>query len=282
MQTGGATGTCGNCIAYYVTNYPDVEHAVAGTGAIATVAMEFSPQNGVTGTPYTKFYVYHTDGTIALSADLDGNGQKFVPTLCIICHNGNIGSMDSTGNLTTARFIAFDLESFRYHPTNATFFRSAQESNFREMNRGIINHTNVSAPLKLLISDWYGTEGDFTLPTLPFKDTAVPSAWTTPATAVDESPLYDAVTKKSCRSCHTTRDPNDTGQDISWANYDSLNNDSPVARIFTCTPTGPLHHIMPQAQRTFSRFWLSTNPNGPNTIAGSDLTAFQAPNNNCN
>jgi hypothetical protein len=275
MQTGGQSGTCTNCIAYYVTNYPDADHAASGTGAIATVAMEFSPQNGISGTPYTKFYVYHIDGTIALSADLDGNGQKFVPTLCIICHNGNIGSMDATGNLHTSRFIGFDLQSFGYAVAKP---RLPQEPFFKAMNSGIANQTNVSSPLKLLISDWYGTEGDFTFPLPTFNDTAVPTAWTTP---VDESNLYNAVVKTSCRSCHTTRDPSDTGQDISWATYDSLNNDSTVARIFACTPTGPLHHIMPQAQRTFARFWLSTNPNAANTIAGSDLSAFQTPANTC-
>jgi hypothetical protein len=275
MQTGGQTGTCTNCAAYYVTNYPKVEDAVAGTGAIATVAMEFSPQNNSSGTAYTKFYVYHTDGTIALSADLDGNGQKFVPTLCIICHNGNVSSMDATGNLHTSRFIGFDLQSFRYAATTP---RGPQEPSFKAMNNTILTQTNISTPLKLLISDWYGTEGDFTLPNPTLNDLAVPTGWKQP---VDESNLYNAVVKTSCRSCHTTRDPNDTGQDISWATYDSLNNDSPVARIYACAPAGPFHHIMPQAQRTFSRFWLSTQPNAPNTIASSDLSGFQSPNNTC-
>jgi hypothetical protein len=107
-------------------------------------------------------------------------------------------------------------------------------------------------------------------------------AWTSPT---DEHVLYNAVVKTSCRSCHTTRDPNDTGQDISWSTYDSanggFNNDSPFIRILACSPSGALHHVMPQAQRTFARFWLSTQPNAPSTLASSDLSAFQAPNNNC-
>lgn len=284
MQKGGKDGLCTNCIAYYVTNYKNVEEAVNGVlnngvNAIATVAMEFSPQNGSTGTPYTKFYVFHADGTIANSADLDGNGQKYVPTLCIVCHNGNINSMGADGNLATARFIAFDLESFRFDPTNPTFQRAAQEAAFKELNRGILDHTNVSAPLKLLITNWYGTEGDTTLPNAMLDAAAVPSLWVNPT---DESALYNAVVKPSCRSCHTTRDPGDTGQDISWQSFDSLDQESSFARILACTPTGPLHHIMPQAQRTFARFWLSTNPNGPVTIANSDLMGFQSPNNTCN
>ena len=272
MQTGGQDGTCTNCIAYYVTNYTDADHAASGSGAIATVAMEFSPRNGTTGTPYTKFYVYHTDGTIANSADLDGNGQKFVPTLCIICHNGNISSMDSTtGTLPFARFIGFDLQSFAYAVAKP---RPPQEPFFKTLNSGIFNHTNVSAPLKLLIENWYGTENDIGLPNPTFNDAAVPTAWITPT---DESHLYNAVVKTSCRSCHTTRDATDTGVDISWASYHSMKVDGAVVKSFTCT-TGN-QRLMPQAQRTFARFWLSTNPNAPNTLASSHLDTF--PINHC-
>ncbi len=120
MQTGGFDGKCTNCLAFYVTNYKNVEEAIAGINPIATVAMEYSPQDSATGTAYTKFYVFHADGSIALDADLDGNGKKVVPTLCVVCHNGNTSSMTATGttagDLRTARFIPFDVESFRYDP----------------------------------------------------------------------------------------------------------------------------------------------------------------------
>ncbi|MBI3715236.1 MAG: hypothetical protein HY255_04500, partial [Betaproteobacteria bacterium] len=69
MQKGGQNGTCPSCVAYYVSNYPSVEDAVAGQNLIATVAMEYSPQVGDTGTPYTKFYVFGADGAIRVSAD---------------------------------------------------------------------------------------------------------------------------------------------------------------------------------------------------------------------
>jgi hypothetical protein len=129
-----------------------------------------------------------------------------------------------------------------------------------------------------VITHWYGTEGDTGLPNPTFDATAVPSQWTSPT---NQAPLYNAVVKTSCRSCHTTRDPGDTGQDISWQSYDSLDQESTFARILACTATGPLHHIMPQAERTFARFWLSTNPNGPLVIANSALSGFQMPNNSC-
>lgn len=280
MQTGGQNGLCANCIAYYVTNFETVEKAVSPgpSDQKATVAMEFSPQNNVSGIPYTKFYVFNPDGSITNSVALDDFGPKFVPTLCIICHNGNINSMGADGNLTTSRFIPFDLESFRFHPTDPNWSQATQEPRFKEMNRGILDHTNASAPVRLVITHWYGTEGDTGLPNPTFDATAVPSQWTSPT---NQAPLYNAVVKTSCRSCHTTRDPGDTGQDISWQSYDSLDQESKFARILACTATGPLHHIMPQAERTFARFWLSTNPNGPLVIANSALSGFQMPNNSC-
>jgi hypothetical protein len=268
MQTGGQDGTCGNCTAYYVTNYGSVEDAVAGINHKATVAMEFSPpENNPAGAPFTKFFVFNPDGSIANSVGLDEFGA--------ICHNGHTsGSLPADGNLVIARFIAFDLQSFRYAAAKP---RGPQEADFKEMNRAIIERTNVSTPLKLLVTDWYGTEGDTSLPGT-FNDNAVPLGWTSPT---NEQVLYGAVVKTSCRSCHTTRDPNDTGQDISWSTYDSLNNDSPFVRILACSPSGALHHVMPQAQRTFARFWLSTQPNAPSTLASSSLSAFQSPNNTC-
>jgi hypothetical protein len=291
MQKGGQDGSCVGCIAYYVTNYASVEDATDGANSKATVAMEFSPQNGSTGTPYTKFYIFNPDGSggapgsISNSVALDDFGPKFVPTLCVICHNGSVGSMGADGNLLTSRFIPFDLASFRYEsrtdPAHTPFFRSAQEGFFKELNRGIQDHTNASSPVKLLIQNWYGTEGDPTL-TGSFNDGAVPSLWTSPPIAApDQSGLYTAVPRPSCRSCHNTRDPADTGFDISWGSYDSMNTDSFSVRTFACTPSGPLHHIMPQAERTFARFWLSTNPNGPATLANSGMSSFTAPNNNC-
>ncbi len=289
MQTGGQNNACANCIAYYVTNYASVNDAVNGVNHKATVAMEFSPQNGLSGTPYTKFYVFNPDGSIAQSVALDDFGPKFVPALCVICHNGNINaanpSGDATGNMQTARFIPFDLQSFQYDPG---LLRSAQESPFKEMNRGILNHTNASAPERTLITLWYGSEGDTTLPNPTFTDAdpvtkkSVPSLWTSPPIAPpDQSALYTAAVMTSCRACHTTRDPGDTGQDIAWDSYDSLNNDSPVVKIFACSPAGPLHHIMPQAERTFARFWLGTNPNPAATLASSTLDAFAPPGNTC-
>jgi|GEM_PF-2920647 len=279
MQQGGELNTCPSCIAYYVSNYPTIEDAVSNPGSlIASVAMEFSPLNGLSGTPFTKFYVFGADGAIRRAADLDGNGLKNVPSLCVICHNGNVTSMGADGSMPFSRFIAFDIDSFGYHPTNTNFQRAAQEPGFKELNRGVLNKTNASAALRALITQWYGSVGDTSLPG-NFDGSVVPGGWVAPPP--DQSALYNAVVKPSCRACHTTRDPSDTGQDISWNSFDSLDQDSFFVRSLACSPSNHLHNVMPQAKRTFARFWLSTQPNAPVALGNSNMQGFLAPNNSC-
>src|SRR5439155_13745892 len=53
--------TNGADIAYYVSNYPNVEAARLGIGLIATVAMDYSP-NTLGGASYIKFYIFNSNG----------------------------------------------------------------------------------------------------------------------------------------------------------------------------------------------------------------------------
>jgi hypothetical protein len=79
--------------------------------------------------------------------------------------------------------------------------------------------------------------------------------------------------KPYCRSCHTTRDPNDAssaGQDITWQSYDSL--DSSSVRFFACGS-----HLMPQAERTFGRFWFGLHPHGPTALSNSPVASGPSP-----
>jgi hypothetical protein len=281
MQTGGQTGNCASCIAYYVTNYQTVEDAVNGGSPIATVAMEYSPLNDVSGVPFTKFYVFDATGKILLAADLDHNGPKNVPSLCVICHNGNVTSIDSDGNLQFARFIPFDIDSFNYTANGAfpQYQRPGNEAAFKALNKGILQ-TNVSQAILALTTQWYGTVGDTSLPGT-FDGSIVPSGWKSPPIPPpDQSTLYSTVVKPYCRSCHTTRDLSDKGQQIAWDTYDTLNNDSFFARILACTPSSHAHALMPNAKRTFARFWLSPSPNAPIELGNSGMQGFASPNNN--
>ena len=149
----------GATVAYYVSNYPNVEAARLGTSLIATVAMDYSP-NPLGGPPYTKFYVYNNAGARVNNADLDGRGAKFIPRLCLICHGGQYVPPNSAnqGNMG-ARFIAFDLESYLYSGFDPAFSRTNQEEEFRKLNRVVLENTNPTPAAQQLIEGWYGGPG---------------------------------------------------------------------------------------------------------------------------
>ena len=262
-------GACPSCIAFYVTNHFDAEDALAQVNPAATVAMEYSPAPGQS-TNYIKFYVY-LNGIIQNSVALDDNGPKFVPALCVICHNGSISSAapngDTVGNLTNSRFIPFDLDSFGYpagsthQPPNANI-----ETAFKAMNKAV-RDSNATPAEVALIQHWYGSETDASLPNANFNGAAVPSGWTAafnsatpPASVGDQSALYNALVKPYCRSCHITQD------DLTWNDYATL--DGSDARFRVCPP-GQIK--MPQAERTYGRFWFGLTPHGPGALALSDV-----------
>ena len=260
MQTGWQNGiqNCPACVAYYVTNYPDADDAYNQTPgtSIATVAMEYGPPEGnPSGTPFIRFYVFSAkganNGAIINAAALDDFGPKNVPALCVVCHNGNIASnasdsaiQTSGGNLTFARFLPFDLNSFLY-PAAAP--RAGQEASFKTMNAEILT-TNPSQAETNLITAWYGTEGNSTLPNATLDNTALPNEWSASTSGNTLSPtLYSGVVQTSCRSCHSTRDPNDPGQggqDISWDSYSGFSLDAPFIDSLVCQPP---NNSMPQA-----------------------------------
>lgn len=277
MQTGGKTGTCTSCIAYYVTNHPDVESAVFGADELATVAMEYSPRDGLTGTSYTKFYVF-LNGAVQKSVDLDQTSPKNVPSLCVICHGGtNVTRNTTTGEIAGARFIPFDVESFGYtastDPSKAQFKRPLNEVEFKKLNKQIFN-TGPSPAVTEVVQHWYGNVGDSTLP-LNFNGNAVPPNWSS-SSAGDQTFVYNAVVKPACRACHITRDAPKT-----WNNYSELDGDSSFVRSLVCDVSSHTHSVMPQAKRTFARFWLSTQPNSPAALGNSGMSGFQGVNNSC-
>jgi hypothetical protein len=108
-----------NDVAFYVSNYRTTTDAVNNRNLIATVAMDYA-LNPVTRNRVTAFYVFDKFGSRITFADLDGNGNKFVPNLCLVCHGGNDASLrqldagkNESGDMK-AHFLAFDLDSYTY------------------------------------------------------------------------------------------------------------------------------------------------------------------------
>jgi len=266
--------TNGADIAYYVSNYPNVEAARLGIGLIATVAMDYSP-NPLGGAPYTKFYVFNSNGARVNFADLDGRGAKYVPRLCIICHAGQYTPPNNInrGN-TQSRFIGFDLSSYGYSGFDPAFSRTSQEENFRKLNLGILQHTSLSAAGQELLNGWYNHSGNtITTPNQTQLDLFFPPGW------ASQQSLYTNVVRTSCRTCHVNRDA-----PLDWAKFTGtslLSNPStagfkqygPVIEPFVCGI-----RFMPHAKVPYINFWANStpasSPNRANELRNAGLDDF--------
>lgn len=303
----GASAAC------YVSNYdqepytgpgegPDTtkaQHAVEGLLGTrppdATVAMEFSqiedtapPGSPVTSTDpdrVVKFYVFNREGNPADKANLDGQGERPVPQLCMVCHGGQIPNATGTtstaagvltpvfkdGDRTTddrpnvklgSKFLPFDLSSFTYSAPDSDagnpFSKRNQQAAFRRLNE-IVKIAPPPDPLDLssdlievLFNRWY--TGPITPPALQVENAVVPS-WDTDARRTN---FYSSVVAKSCRTCHIAspfarfrfEQPGSVGVGID-GNIDAVQN-----RV--CS-----EHVMPHARRTHDLFWTSVRPNQP-------------------
>jgi hypothetical protein len=191
----------------YLQNYALLSDAVLNRNILATVAMEFArpvDQNGqeLTSPRFTKFYVFNAQGARINKIDLDGRGEKFVPRLCNSCHGGKPKPADTVHNQyfdrgdTGARFIAWDLDTFRFH---SSLPRAAQEDEFKRLNQAVLLTIPPSAT-RIVIDGWYGGAG---MPSATFDGSFVPPGWRENGAEVEN--LYREVVAPSCRSCHNQR-----------------------------------------------------------------------------
>lgn len=245
-------------MACYVSNYGTADQAQNALNnpanksfAGATVAMEYRAIEGQP-TRIVKFFAYL--GGVAssptfLSPDLDGNGPKGMPELCLNCHGGNYSPsnplLPTVGDVEgiEASFREFDLDSFLYPTTNS---RAAQEPEFQFLN----DHTVYSAPktsIQDLITGWYSGG-------LPQNGAFVPAGY------AGQASLYSNVVATSCRTCHIAQ------PDASSTNYKDFATYAKFSFVYSSIVCGPFKQ-MPHAKVTFENFWLSTNPARPQLLS---------------
>ena len=256
-----------NHIAYYVSNYgnfPDAEADVFGTRIVvpaATVAMEYDidASTGVRGV--MKFYLFKgPTEVLETSVDLDGNGEKFIPGLCIECHGGQetdytllgagTGLRDyyNTNPNNTPTFLSFDLQSFDY---SAAHTRNSQDTNFRALNQGVMDANPTQAIIDFLRAAYNTAAGALSG---IFNDDSVIPNWTAGNTnGVSNSFFYQSVYGPSCRTCHSSRSTNPALQFNTPADFNAF-------------PVCGSGKYMPNAQVTFNNFWTSTNPYQPEQV----------------
>ncbi|WP_339670695.1 fibronectin type III domain-containing protein [Dasania marina] len=272
----------------YVVNYPTIEDGMQQKGDFAVVAMEYSenPDSGGANAKIVKFFAYvpdeRTGENIRVSSlNFDGNGERFIPGACTICHQSHPGDRDFTNIADAdlnATFIPWDLDSFLYsHANNAQlieptlnsdnftdseikkYSRESQEKAFRKLNLGALatykdDPTRHEASIAL-VHGWYGDSvmsyAVDKLPNSNFDGEYVPVGWQ------GQEDLYHNVFTRTCRICHTQlADKNN--------NYDSYakvlaDKDQVIARIYEMGK-------MPGARLSMDRFWVPLN-------AGADSSA---------
>jgi hypothetical protein len=280
----------------YVTNYgnhdqnpgnADLAQTANKATAVATVAMEYSPLSGVSGS-VVKFFVFKGgDGNAPLvnSADLDGFGQKFVPNLCQNCHGGEFYSpanpaspspLDlslraSLAAAVGASFREFDTDSFKYPGGNNTL-PAGSRSAFYNLNQLVLN-SNPQQPIQDLINGWYG--GLANPSTDPPNTSFTPTGWID-ASQPQKQQLYLQVVSKSCRTCHVAFSQTSAVSGITWTTYPQFQaHQQNVGTVhdFVCGDS----KLMPHALITYRNFWLSTGPHRPDvlgTFSAPDWTAF--------
>jgi hypothetical protein len=253
--------------AFSVTNYATVEDAAADVNPVATVSMDWGV-DALNNQYITGFYIFQDldqDGVQERvpSVDLDGNGPKFLPGLCISCHGGNItpAVYRQTGQ-TNASFLPFDINGFEFS-TEPGLRQEDQEAAFKEFNAAVLQ-TATTPAIDDLIYGWYGGQS---LPNDTQNNDYIPSGWLCSPTdgaaytSEDLQSLYLEVIAPSCRVCHS-------GQLGLWdlmeaADYRDLNSTDPVR----LTDRGVfIRGSMPHAKVTYDRFWNSTLPHQPDIV----------------
>jgi hypothetical protein len=248
-------------VACYVTNYgkplfppasdpaASIAAAIAGNDPIATVAMEYAAGGGGGA---VQFYVYNNVGSLAPQAELDSEGLKNVPHICLSCHGGNY--IESTQTVEGASFREFDVFSFLYDEVTGFNLANQQEA-FRRLNAMVKatspNSANANNPIVNLIDGMYpcgvNTSG------CAASNSYVPPGWSTPG----QSALYNTIPKIYCRACHIAQ-----ASYIDWTQYSQFTTFSNQIQRAACTTRD-----MPHAEVPFRKFWFSTDPHAPAYLA---------------
>jgi hypothetical protein len=225
-----------------------IAQAIASSNPIATVAMVFDP--GL-ATNQVKFVVYDPGGLPQPFAALDNHSaQKLpgsstsVPSNCVACHGGG-GFYDSGAKTVTgAHFLPFDVGSFVFSSTNATFSLASQQAAFQKLNAFVYN-AGATDTTKQLVQTMYGTAGAPGAGAT-FQAGTVPTGWSDDWRSKQ---LYTNVVGPYCRTCHVSRLASDS---LSFSTFAQFGAHMAGAVAAACG-----NQNMPHAEQTQRNFWAS-------------------------
>ncbi len=217
--------------------------AIAGHNPFATVAMDYWP---LSANNKVRFYTYNAAGTLLTQAQLDTEGNKPIPGLCLSCHSGTYNA--STNSVTGAKFLPFDLNAFGFASSGA-FSRSGQEQAFRQLN-SLLRTSETLAPGVIgtsasnLIDGWYAATGGVNTVGAVQDSEFIPSGWS------GNEAIYSKAVAPYCRTCHVAVG---SGTALSFDTYSDLSIYAGSIKNAVCDGK-----YMPHAQITRNAFWASS------------------------
>jgi mono/diheme cytochrome c family protein len=254
-------------------------------GAKITVCMEYSPiEDDPEKIPIVKFFAYEStapNGERKTTVDLDGYGDKTLPSVCLHCHGGDYenfsGDLDRKPTLKDLRemgpaFREFDVATFKFPGGAGRRPTDDELKRFRDMNL-VVRYTitdamdrneraangAMTAPaIAALITAWYPERAKVE----PVEDW-VPEGWQgrgrADAEAKDIRDLYLKVVAKSCRSCHIALEPADSPvgmnepDKLSFMTFEQFQ----TRRHDILTSVCGTKKRMPHARVTYENFWTA-------------------------
>jgi hypothetical protein len=256
---------------------------------------------GLKGRPrcfFAAFTVFGPNGDLLPSANLDGDGEKFVPGACVACHGGTgyFALVNNTvfapgadqplfggfpeGGLTAGAdlasyFLPYDVDNFAFHSSRQGLTKNDQQEAVYGLNLNSKNSDIDIADLDLgagnnqttaftnLFNGWYAP-GIHVFISRTDPNPFVPKN-TYPNS--ETQAFYLNVVAPSCRTCHVAMDQ---------ANFESIDpkvffSNTPPPDIgnnlvcgqtlaeFGIDPIGSeKSYLMPNSRTAFDRFWLSS------------------------
>lgn len=295
-----------------IENYLNFEDAKARENRLASVAMEYtSPADGTE--PNKRFVTYYaflgaangesdqrtlsSEMHAPFAPDLDGRGNKQVPSLCSSCHGGAGLNLDTNGSYkkkgdTGALFLPVDLDNFEFSATDSEspLSRFAQEAMYKKTNEIILitrqsemkfdedaGFSRLAAGSEL-IEGWYGGPG---MPNDIFNEFEefVPEGWLPPAAPAEAAKLYTEVIAPACRSCHAQQERSlDFGTYVGFMEFEDAHQEL-VLRVecgidddSSARGDGQDDQaVMPLAKETYKRFWDPATGPDPGNVSQADI-----------
>ena len=190
-NSGGAACYVGNYDGPGGTADVALPDTIAVDGTIATVAMEYRPNDTLNK---VVFYVYDGRGVRIDQAILDSQGPKAIPQSCLTCHGGSYSA--TTHSVSGTNFVAFDTQSLAFS-TEPGYTLADQQEALRRLNQLVLS-TQPAPGIANFINDAYSplsVQTPGAIQTASF----IPSGW------VGQEQVYSNVVMPHCRSCHDSQ-----------------------------------------------------------------------------